>query len=76
MSGLPTAAQQRAWLAQWRAAAVALEQQRWLEFRQADLGMVAAQLEDALLQSLRTDPPGLSSGLIQQQQLFHRHRRS
>ena len=43
----PTEDQRRTWMAQWRSAAVALEHVRLDELRSADLGRIAAGLEDA-----------------------------
>jgi len=54
--------------------AVDLARIRVTEMIAVDLGRVAAELEEALRASLVKDPPGASSGLITQQELFHRHR--
>lgn len=69
-----TAADRLAWMAQWRSAAIELAQVRCAEIATADLGTVAAQLEDACLASLQTKPPGPTSGLVIQQRLFHKAR--
>ncbi len=71
MTRLPTDAQRQGWMAQWRNAAVVLEQIRHAEFRCADLRGVAASLEDGCLASLRTHPPQPTSGLVAQQRAFH-----
>ena len=68
----PTDAQQRAWMAQWRSAAVALAQVRQREVASADLGRIAADLEDACLASARARGPALTSGLVAQQRALHR----
>ena len=57
-------------MAQWRSAAVALERVRADEFREADLAVVAAQFDELCLQSVRDNPPGPTSGLIEQQRVF------
>lgn len=72
----PTEAQRRAWMAQWRSAAVALERVRLAELDCADLARIAADLDDA---SVAAAPPRaltLTSGLIDQQRLFARRHRS
>jgi len=72
----PTDAQRRAWVAQWRSAAVALERVRLQELQAADLARIAADLDDACLASVRAAGPAPSSGLIAQQRFLHRTRRS
>ena len=57
-------------MAQWRSAAIALERIRADEFREANLAVVAAQLDALCLQSVRNNPPGPTSGLIEQQRIF------
>jgi hypothetical protein len=72
MPQTPTPAQRQAWMAQWRSAAVALEQVRQAEWREADLRVTAMQLEGLSLASARANPPGANSGLVIQQRRFHR----
>lgn len=69
---LPTEAQRHAWMAQWRAAGPALERIRLRELATADLGRIAAALEDACLEGVRARDPGRISGLVEQQRLLHR----
>jgi len=72
----PTSAQQRAWMAQWRSAAVELARVGQVERAHVDLGRVAADLEDACVASAREallSPP--TSGLIDQQRWLHRRMR-
>lgn len=64
-------AQQLAWMAQWRSAAVALERVRIQEIRALDLARVAADLDDACLATVHTAGPRPTSGLIAQQRIFH-----
>lgn len=71
----PTESQQQAWMAQWRRAADALAKVRQAEVEAADLPLIAAQLEDACLASLRSKPPGPTSGLVIQQRIFGLARR-
>ena len=59
-------------MAQWRAAAVALERVRLEELRTADLARIAADLDDACLAAVRAHGSELNSGLIEQQRLLHR----
>ena len=72
----PTSAQQRAWMAQWRSAAVELPRVGQAELEHVDRWRVAADLEDACVASAReasaTSP---SSGLVDQQHLLHRRMR-
>lgn len=68
----PTDDQRRAWMAQWRAAAVALERVRLQELSTADLGRIAADLDDACLASARASALEPTSGLIAQQRVLHR----
>ena len=70
----PTDAQRRAWVAQWRSAAVALERVRLQELRAADLARVAADLDDACLAFARARGLAPTSGLIAQQRFLHRRR--
>ncbi len=69
-----TETQQRAWMAQWRAAAVALEQIRAQELAAADLEHIASALDDACLAAARLAARSVSSGLVEQQRLLHRCR--
>lgn len=65
---IPTDAQRRAWVAQWRTACVALERVRLEEeLRDVDLARVASDLDDASLAALLNSPPVPSSGLVEQQ---------
>ena len=69
----PTAAQQQAWMAQWRSAAVELVRVGQAELAHVNLWRVAADLEDACVTSARAaalTPP--SSGLVEQQRWLHR----
>lgn len=59
-------------MAQWRAAAPALERVRIAELRQADLAVVAAELDDALRAAAPARAASPESGLVVQQRLFHR----
>jgi hypothetical protein len=70
----PTAAQQRAWMAQWRSAAVALERVRVDEMLRADLGSIARDLEDVSLVAAPDRARATTSGLIAQQALLHGRR--
>ena len=72
----PTEAQRRAWMAQWRGAAVALERVRLAELSTADLGRIAADLDDVSVTAARTRGLALTSGLIAQQRILHRRPRS
>jgi hypothetical protein len=67
----PTDAQRQGWMAQWRSAAVALERVRLDELRTADLARIAADLDDACLASMRAHGSEPTSGLIEQQRIFH-----
>ena len=68
----PTDAQQRAWMAQWHSAAVALERVRLQELDTADLSRIAADLDDACTASARARETVPTSGLIAQQRFLHR----
>ena len=68
----PTDAQRRAWMAQWRSAAVALERVRLQELAAADLARIAADLDDACLASARSGDLEPTSGLIAQQRVLRR----
>ena len=59
-------------MAQWRSAAVALERVRLAELDSADLARIAADLDDASIAAARVRGLSVSSGLIEQQRLFHR----
>jgi hypothetical protein len=61
-------------MAQWRAAAVALERVRLEELRTADLARIVADLDDACLASVRAHGSEPTSGLIEQQRILHRRR--
>ena len=67
----PTDAQSQMWMSQWRHAAVALARVRADELARTDITDVARQLEDASLLAIRQHPPRPSSGLVDQQRLFH-----
>ena len=66
MSSAPTEAQQRAWMAQWHAAAAALGRVRRAELEQADLAREALDLEDARMASARAARGSVTSGLVAQ----------
>lgn len=68
----PTRSQQLAWVAQWRAAAVALERVRVEELASVDLARVATDLEDTSIAAARARGLEVTSGLIVQQRLLHR----
>jgi hypothetical protein len=68
----PTDEQRRAWMAQWRSAAVALERVRVQELDTADLSRIAADLDDACLATVRARGPEPYSGLIEQQRILNR----
>jgi len=68
---MPTEAQRRMWMAQWRHAAVALAKVKAEEMARLDMKVIATQLEDASLLAIRHHPPRPSSGLIEQQRAFH-----
>ena len=73
----PTSAQQQAWMAQWRSAAVELARVGQSELMQVDLWRVAADLEDACVSSARAVAlTPASSGLVEQQRWLHRRSRS
>ncbi len=71
MTGM-TEAQQREWMAQWRRAAVELEQVRVRELAAVDLGRIAEDLEDACVAAARLAVKSTTSGLVEQQRLLHR----
>ena len=58
-------------MAQWRLAAVALEHVRAVEIRNANLARVAEDLEDACVASAGARAAMQTSGLIEQQRIFH-----
>ncbi len=66
--------QQRAWIAQWRAAGPVLEQVRLQELATADLGKIASALEDACLEAVRYREPTRQTGLVEQQRILHSRR--
>ena len=68
--------QQRAWMAQWRTAEIALARVRQAELATVDLARVAADLEDACVVSAQASRPALTSGLVEQQRAFHRKPRA
>lgn len=73
----PSSAQQHAWMAQWRSAAVALARVGQSELMHVDLWRVAADLEDACVSSARAAAmTSASSGLVEQQRWLHRRARS
>lgn len=72
----PTEAQRQAWMAQWRRAAPALERVRLAELLAADLGRIAADLDDVSVAAARVRGRSVTSGLIAQQQAFHRRPRA
>ena len=66
---------QRRWLAQWRAAAPALEEQRRRELRSltSELALAAAEAVLALASPTNLSAERLNnSGLVQQQEQLHR----
>lgn len=63
-------------MAQWRAAAVALERVRLAELGTADLARIAADLDDASIIAAKARGLEVTSGLIAQQRLLHRGPRS
>lgn len=72
----PSGIQRRAWMTQWRSAAVELARVRRAELDSVDLSRVASDLEDACLASARVSGPAQLSGLVEQQRLLHRGRRA
>jgi hypothetical protein len=60
-----TQTQQRAWIAQWRRAEVALARVKHAELLGVDLARVADELDHACLASLTSHPPRPTSGLIE-----------
>jgi hypothetical protein len=69
-----TLEQQQAWAAQWKRSASALARVRADEERVADLSTTAAQLEGAVRAALAVMEPRLTSGLVEQQRIFHLRR--
>lgn len=69
---VPTEAQRRGWMAQWRAAGPVLERIRVMELATTDMGRLAAALDDACLAAVRAADPERVSGLVEQQRLLHR----
>jgi hypothetical protein len=59
-------------MAQWRNAAVALERVRLEELRTVDLGRIAADLDDICNVAARARGLTTTSGLLEQQRVFHR----
>ncbi len=70
----PTAAQRRGWMTQWRLAGPALERVRLQELSVANLGRIAADLNDACIVAASTRALSTTSGLVAQQYFFHRTR--
>ena len=66
----PTDLQQRAWMAQWRSAAIALAQMQQSDLVDADLTRIASDLDDACIEAARARGSSQTSGLIEQQRLF------
>ena len=72
------AAARRAWMAQWRAASVALADQRTAELRAltAEAALAASEAVLALASPCSlSEERRTSSGLVEQQRLLHRRRR-
>lgn len=72
----PTQAQRLAWMAQWRSAAIELARVRLSELDSADLGRIAADLDDASISAGRARGLLVTSGLIAQQWTLHRRPRT
>lgn len=70
----PTDEQRRAWMAQWNSAGPALRRAYLKELVEADLARIAADLEDASLAAAAERARSVTSGLVEQQRLFHRAR--
>jgi hypothetical protein len=68
----PTELEMRRWLQQWRSASLALARVRHEELRDVDLEREALALEPLALSARRTRSDVTTSGLIEQQKLFHR----
>jgi len=66
--------QQQAWIATYKAAAIALEEQRWRELR-ALTPEKALWMSETLLSMPMSIPRRESSGLVEQQALFMKLRR-
>jgi hypothetical protein len=71
---IATPEQQQEWVRIYKAAAIALEEQRWREL-EALTPEKALWLSETLLSMPVTVPPRESSGLVEQQALFARLRR-
>ncbi|MDB6124807.1 MAG: hypothetical protein JWQ71_3800 [Pedosphaera sp.] len=72
---VPTPEQQRQWLGQYRAAAIELEKQRWHELR-ALTEEQALRISDTLLSIPVANRRRKTSGLVEQQAVFQRARKS
>jgi hypothetical protein len=70
----PTLEQQRAWMAQWRAAGPALARVRADEIRETDLSLMIMSLGDAYRAARAVPSSVAESGLVEQQRLFHGRR--
>jgi len=75
-SASPTDAQRRAWMRQWRSAALALERVRYDELLRIDSGRVARELEDAYCAARAREKPRRTSGLVEFERLLHRRRKA
>jgi hypothetical protein len=62
----------RQWIECWKVAAPVLEQERFEQVRRTDTAEAIMQLSDAFEWARRSYPPSSSSGLVEQQALFHR----
>lgn len=70
----PTEAQRRAWIRQWRSAAIALDRVRYEELQRVDMGRVAQELEDLYQAARVREASRRTSGLVELQRLLHRRR--
>jgi hypothetical protein len=59
------------WVQAWQTAAIELEKLRQDEIRRANTQMAIENLDDAFQAALLHFPPRPSSGLVEQQRLFH-----
>ncbi len=60
------------WVGAWQAAGPELEKIRRQQIRQADTRLAIENLDDAFNSALLHFPPRPTSGLVEQQRLFHR----
>jgi hypothetical protein len=67
-----TEEQRKSWMAQWRSAGAELERIRLQELTAADLARIADVLEDAFLAAVPDRARSTTSGLVEQQRIFHR----